>query len=83
MLLTDWCKHGIGFLLLQKHCQCPPKPPGEIDTLCCQEDSKMVMVGSRFKIPAEVNYSPTEKEALGVSYGLEKTKYFTLGVVLS
>ena len=38
----------------------------------------MVMVGSRFKIPAEVDYSPMEVEALGVSYGLEKTKYFTL-----
>ena len=25
---SDWCKHGIGYLLLQKHCSCP-----DIDSL--------------------------------------------------
>ena len=24
-LLSDWCHHGVGYLLLQKHCPCPPK----------------------------------------------------------
>ena len=37
------------------------------------------MVGSRFTIPAEGNYAPTEGELLGITYALEKTKYFTLG----
>ena len=37
------------------------------------------MVGSRFTIPAEANYAPTEGELLAVGNGLEKTKYFTLG----
>ena len=37
------------------------------------------MVGSRFTIPAEGNYAPTEVELLGITYALEKTKYFTLG----
>ena len=37
------------------------------------------MVGSRFTLPAEANYSPTEGEQLGVSNALQKTKYFTLG----
>ena len=34
-LLTDWCKHGVGFVLLQKHCSCPDKMDGSTNTLCC------------------------------------------------
>ena len=37
------------------------------------------MVGSRFTLPAEGNYSPTEGEMLAVVNALQKTKYFTLG----
>ena len=37
------------------------------------------MVGSRFNLPEEANYSPTEGEMLGVANALQKTKYFTLG----
>ena len=77
-LLTDWCKHGIRFILLQKHCRCPPKPSGGINTLCCREGRKGVIVQSRFTIPAEGKYAPTEGEALGVSNELEKSEYFTL-----
>ena len=36
------------------------------------------MVGSRFTIPAEGNYSPTEGKILGVVNALQKTKFFTL-----
>ena len=78
-LLTDWCKHGVGFLLMQKHCRCLPKTSGEINPLCCKEGWKVTMVGSRFTIPAEANYYPTEGEMLGVCNALHKTKYFTLG----
>ena len=31
-LATDWSKEGIGFLLLQKHCQCPSHDP-----FCCRD----------------------------------------------
>lgn len=28
-LLTDWCKHGLGFLMMQKQCSCPNKQVNE------------------------------------------------------
>ena len=34
-LLTDWCKHGVGFVMMQKHCHCPAKQDGTIDMFCC------------------------------------------------
>ena len=64
----DWCKHGVGFLLLQKHCKCGPKANGELNKLCCKDVWKVVMVGSKFTILL-----------LAIWNGLEKTKYFTLG----
>ena len=30
-LMTDWSKMGIGFILTQKHCNCP-----RIDLTCCK-----------------------------------------------
>ena len=37
------------------------------------------MIGSRFNNRAETNYSPVEGEALAVTNGLKKTRYYTLG----
>ena len=37
------------------------------------------MVGSRFTNKAESNYAPIEGELLAVTYGLKKTRYYTLG----
>ena len=37
------------------------------------------MVGSRFTNKSESNYAPIEGELLAVTYGLKKTKYYTLG----
>ena len=34
-LLTHWCKHGVGFVMMQKHCQCPTKEDRTVNTLCC------------------------------------------------
>jgi hypothetical protein len=78
-LLTDWCKHGVGSVLLQKHCSCPDKMEGSTNTLCCATGWPVCMVGSRFTHTAEANYSPTEGELLGVADALNKTKYFTMG----
>ena len=73
-LLTDWCKTGLGYVLMQKHCTCPETRP-----TCCPAGWRVCGVGSRFTSPAESRYSPTEGEALSITNGLEKTKYFTLG----
>ena len=73
-LATDWCKIGIGHVLLQKHCDCD----GE-KLSCCHSGWKVVLIGSRFTSPAESRYKPIEGEALAVAEGLDKTRFFTLG----
>ena len=73
-LRTDWSKTGIGFWLLQKHCSCTNQSPG-----CCVNGWRITLASSRFLKPAERNYAPVEGEALGVAWGLEQTKYFTMG----
>ena len=73
-LATDWCKIGIGHILLQKHCDCE----GE-KLSCCHNGWKVTLIGSRFTSPAESRYKPIEGEALAVAEGLDKTRFFTLG----
>ena len=73
-LLTDWCKQGIGYLLVQKHCGCD-----EITPICCPGGWRVCMVGSRFTSAAEQNYSPVEGEMLAVADGLYKTRFYTQG----
>ena len=74
-LQTDWCKEGIGYLLLQQHCSCNlDKAP-----ICCKDGWKLVFAGSRFTSDAETRYSPTEGEALAVAWGLEHARMFVLG----
>ena len=58
----DWSQGGIGYLLLQKHCQCTQKSP-----VCCKNGWKLIFPSSRFTNKAEGNYSPTEGEALALS----------------
>ena len=73
-LRTDWSKTGIGFWLLQKHCDCKQRSPG-----CCDDGWKITLASSRFLSSAERNYAAVEGEALAVAWGLEQTRYFTLG----
>ena len=73
-LATDWSKNGIGFWLLQKHCECPAVNP-----LCCNTGWKTTLVGSRFTHPAESRYAPIEGEALAVADALDKARHFVLG----
>ena len=73
-LATDWSKAGIGFMLLQKECNCT-----DITPVCCSSGWSLVFAGSRFTSGAESRYSPVEGEALGVAWALEKSKHFTLG----
>ena len=70
----DWSKEGIGYLLLQKHCQCTQKSP-----VCCKDGWKLIFAGSRFTNNAESNYSPTKGEALALSWALKHSLIFSLG----
>ena len=75
ILSTDWSKTGLGFALLQKHCRCSMHDAPN----CCPTGWKLVFAGSRFTTSAESRYAPVEGEALAVTYGLEKSRMFTLG----
>ena len=73
-LSPDWSKTGIGYFLYQKYCTCPSKV-----TTCCENGWHIVLAGSRFLQKAERNYWPVEGEALAVVWGLEDTRFFTVG----
>ena len=74
-LTTDWSKNGVGFVMSQKYCDC-----ATISPTCCRSGWKTCMIGSRFTNRAESNYAPIEGELLAVTYGLRKTRYYTLGL---
>jgi hypothetical protein len=71
-LFTDWCKHGDGFVMMQKHCPCPAKQDGTPDMLCCSTGWQVCMVGSRFTHTAEANYSAKEGELLVIILSQQK-----------
>ena len=56
-IIPDWFKTGVGFMLMQKHCNCE----GE-KIMCCPGGWKCSLVGSRFTTKAEANYAPVEGE---------------------
>ena len=75
-LATDWSKMGIGYWLTQKHCLCSGNPlPG-----CCDSGWQTVLCGSKFCSPAESRYHPIEGEGQATITGLEKCKFFVLGL---
>ena len=79
-LQCDWSKQGIGFLLLQKHCDCEERYPAQESVKqCCTSGWKLTFAGSRFTNDAETRYSPTEGEALAVAWALKTSRIFTLG----
>ena len=73
-LRPDWSKKGIGYFLLQKHCSCQEVLPS-----CCPSGWKVTLAGSRFLSGAEERYAAIEGEALAIAWGLEQTRYFTMG----
>ena len=73
-LATDWSKEGLGYWLVQKHCDCVGVLP-----FCFKMGWKIVLMGSRFTHGAESRYAPIEGEALAVVDALDKSRYFTLG----
>ena len=74
-LATDWCKTGMGFALMQKHCQCPGVP----DPNCGAGHWKLVTAGSKTTNESQQRYSPTEGECLAAVYGLKRCRMYTLG----
>ena len=74
-LQTDFCKDGLGYLLLQKFCSCSL----ENAPLCCNDGWRLVFAGSRFTKGAETRYAPTEGEALAVAWALNHAHIFTQG----
>lgn len=74
-LAPDWSKAGMGFLLLQKHCDCElTRAP-----VCCPEGWKLVFAGSRFCTPAESRYASVEGEAAAIAWSLERARMFVSG----
>ena len=75
MLLMDWSKTGIGYLLQQKHCSC------NMDNAphCGAGHWKTNLVGSRFLKDAETRYAPVEGEAMAQVFGLESTRDYCMG----
>ena len=73
-LRPDWSRRGIGYFLLQQHCNCPSGIPD-----CCPWRWIITLAGSRFLSSAEQRYAAIEGEALAVAWGLEQTRYFTQG----
>ena len=72
---TSTWHFNIGYLLLQQHCTCDTaKAP-----ICCNEGWKLILAGFRCTNTAEQGYSPTEGEALAVSWGLQHARLFTQG----
>jgi hypothetical protein len=64
-LQTDWSKQGIGYLLLQQHCNCDTsKAP-----VCCKDGWHLVFAGSRFTSDAETRYAPNRRK--GTRHRLE------------
>ena len=74
-LATDWSKHGIGFSLMQKHCQCG----GPANPNCGMDHWQLVFAGSKTLNGAQSRYCPIEGECLAATYGLEKCRMYTLG----
>ena len=74
-LAPDWSKEGMGFLLLQKYCTCPPKKA----PVCCSDGWHIVFAGSRFCTDAERQYAPIEGKAAAITWALEKCRIFIMG----
>ena len=68
-LLTDACKYGLGYSLVQHEHEDHSKA----------KQFKMITCGSRFLSPAERNYAVCELECLGIQWAVEKCRLYLLG----
>ena len=49
ILVVDWSKHGVGFMLLQKICKCEKAD----NHRCCETGWVLIVAGGRFTTPSE------------------------------
>ena len=62
-LAPDWSKERMGFLLLQKHCQCTiEKAP-----ICCPKGWHLIFASSRLCTNAEHRYVSIEGEVAAIA----------------
>ena len=72
---TGRSKGGLGYLLLQKYCQCPmDRAP-----TCCQNGWRQVFAGSCFTHGDEADFSPTVGESLAIAWSLNHARMFVRG----
>ena len=71
---TDYSETGLGYYLMQKHCECP-----EITPMCCTDGWRITLFSSRFLKGPELRYGPVEGECLAIVWDLDHSRYFTLG----
>lgn len=71
---TDYSETGLGYYLMQKHCECP-----EITPMCCTDGWRITLCSSRFLKGPELRYGPVEGECLAIVWDLDHSRYFTLG----
>ena len=76
IVVTDWSKAGIGFVIMQKHCNCKDD---QESSLCCNDGWKPVYCSSRHLHDKEMNYRPIEGEALAIDWALKKGRMFLQG----
>lgn len=74
-VITDWCRTGIGFIIMQKHCKCSKEEP----LSCCMKGWKLAYCKSRHLDEMEQNYMPIEGEALDIDWALQRGRLYLLG----
>lgn len=75
LVLTDWSKEGMGFVVLQQYCFCVSQNV----PFCCTGGWRLALCGSRHLSNEEMNYAAIEGEAAAVVWCLKKARLFLLG----
>ena len=73
-LQEERSKEGIGYLLLQQHCSCPPTSA----LIYCPDGWRLVLAGSQITTEPENRYVPTEVECLAISWSINNARMFIL-----
>ena len=68
-LLTDACKYGLGYILIQH----------DDEDYSRSKELRLITCGSRFLSTAEKNYAVCELECLGIQWAIEKCRLYLLG----
>ena len=78
-VITDWSKKGIGFVIMQKHCNCVNDINDQSILNCCKQGWRLAFCHSRHLDKNEQEYAPIEGEELAVCWALKKARLFLLG----